>query len=109
MHINGILITKQLISHRNFKQLRGSVGRAHIHVGYIFLNSNEEIVVRNPNSKIYVFTIYSFLSCLMCVILQFIDISHLSRTRSNIPYLHGFQGARTAFSEAALMCDVMSL
>ena len=57
MHINGIMITKQLIKQRNFKWLRGSVGRAHVHVGYIFLNSYEEIVVRNPKSKIF-FIIY---------------------------------------------------
>ena len=31
----------------NFKRLRGSVGRAHIHVDYIVLNRNEEIVVKN--------------------------------------------------------------
>ena len=37
----------------HFKGLRGSVDRAHIHVGYIFLNSNEEIVVQNPKSKIF--------------------------------------------------------
>ena len=73
------MITKQFISQWNFKQLRGSVGRAHIHVGYIFFNSNEEIVVRNPKSKIF-FIIYSLLSCLLCMILQFIHISHLSRS-----------------------------
>ena len=53
MHINGIMMTKQFISQGNFKLLRGSVGRAHVHVGYISLNSNEEIVVRNPKSKIF--------------------------------------------------------
>ena len=53
MHINGKMITKPFISQGNFKPLRGPVGRAHIHVGYIFLNSNEEIVVRNPKSKIF--------------------------------------------------------
>ena len=53
VYINGKMITKQFISQRNFKWLRGSVGRAHVHVGYIFLNSNEEIVVRNPKSKIF--------------------------------------------------------
>ena len=52
-HINGIMITKQFISQGKFKRLLGSVGRAHAHVGYIFLNSNEEIVVRNPKSKIF--------------------------------------------------------
>ena len=56
MHINGIIISKQYISHLNFKRLRVSVGRAHIvHVSYIFLKSNEEIVVRNPKSKIFFF------------------------------------------------------
>ena len=63
MHINGINITNQLISHWNSKPFRGSVGRAHIHVGYIFLKSNEEIVVRNPKSTIFLI-IYSLLSCL---------------------------------------------
>ena len=54
MHINGIMITKPFISQGNFKRLRGPVGMAHdVHVGYIFLNSNEEIVVRNPKSKIF--------------------------------------------------------
>ena len=53
MHINGIMIPKPFISQGNFKRLRGSVGRAHVHVDYIFLNSNEEIVVRNPKSKIF--------------------------------------------------------
>ena len=57
MHINGIMMTKQFISKGKFKRLRGSVGRAHVHVGYIFLNSNEKIVVRNPKSKIFFFII----------------------------------------------------
>ena len=52
MHINGIIITKQFISHWNFKRLRGSVGRAHIHFGYIFLKSNEKIVVKTPKSTV---------------------------------------------------------
>ena len=53
MHINGIIITKEFISHWNSKWLRDSVGRAHILIDYIFLKSNiEEIVVRNPKSKI---------------------------------------------------------
>ena len=102
MHINGIMITKQFITRRNFKWLRASVGRAHVHVGYIFLNSNEEIVVRNPKSKIF-FIIYSLLSCLLCMILQFIHSSHLSKSLSSILSLHGFRGAWTAFSESALM------
>ena len=38
MHINGIMIAKQFISQGNFKRLRGSVGRAHVQVGCIFLN-----------------------------------------------------------------------
>ena len=70
MHINGIIITKLFISHWNSKRLRGSVGRVHIHVGYIFLKRNEEIVVRNPKSTIFFLIIYSLLSCLS-VILQF--------------------------------------
>ena len=53
MHINGIIITKQFISHNNSKWLRGSVGKAHIHIRYIFLKRNEGIVVRNPKSKTF--------------------------------------------------------
>ena len=106
MHINGIMITKQFISQWNFRRLRGSVGRAHVHVGYIFLNINEEIVVRNPKSKIF-FIVYSLLSCLLCMILQFIHISHLSKLLSSILSLHDFRGARTAFSESALVRDIV--
>ena len=76
MHINGILITKEFISHWISKWLRGSVIRAHIHIGYIFLKSNEEIVVRNPKSKIF-FVIYSF--CLVCV--WFYNLYVFSTTR----------------------------
>ena len=109
MNINSIMITKQFIIYitLKLKQLRGSVGKAHIHVGYIFLNSNEEIVVRNPKYKIYFFIIYSFSSCLKCVILQFIHISHLSKSLSSILYLHGFRGVRTAFSESALVRNIV--
>ena len=53
MHINGIIITKEFTSHRNSKWFRGSVGRAHMYVGYIFLKSNEKIVVRKPKSTIF--------------------------------------------------------
>ena len=60
MHINGIIITKQFISHRSFKRLRGSVGRAHIHFGYIFLKSNEKIVVKTPKS-LFFYCFYSLL------------------------------------------------
>ena len=84
MHINGIVMTKQFISKGNFKRLRGSVGRAHVHVGYIFLNSNEKIVVRNPKSKIF-FYYNSLLSCLLCMIIQFIHISHLSKSLKHHP------------------------
>ena len=41
-----------------------------------FLERNKEIVVRNLISKIFFFIKYSLVSCL-CVILQFIHISHL--------------------------------
>ena len=61
MHINGIMITKPFISQGNFKRLDGSVGRAHVHVGYIFLNSIEEIVVRNPKSKLFFIIIVCYL------------------------------------------------
>ena len=50
VQINGIIIAKQIISHWNFKWLRGSVGRAHTHWLYVH---NEEIVVRNSKSKIF--------------------------------------------------------
>ena len=53
MHFNSIIIAKEFISHRNSKWLRGSVGKAHIHIGYIFLKSNVEIVARNTKSKIF--------------------------------------------------------
>ena len=43
MHIDSIIITKQFRSHWNFKRFGGTVVRAHIHVGYFFLKSNEEI------------------------------------------------------------------
>ena len=90
------MITKQFISQWNFRRPRGSVGRAHVHVGYIFLNINEEIVVRNPKSKIF-FIVYSLLSCLLCIILQFINISHLSKSLSSILSLHDFRGLRVSF------------
>ena len=64
MHNNGMIITNQFISHLNSKLLHGSVGRAHIHVGYFFLKSNEEIVVRNPTSKFFLLYI---VWCLVCV------------------------------------------
>ena len=108
MHNNGKIITKQFISHWISKSLRGSVGRAHMHIGFIFLKSNEEIVVRNPESKIFfiinIIIIYSLLSCL-CAILQFIHISHMSKSLGFIPSLRGFRGARTTFSDSALMRD----
>ena len=53
MLIKGMIITKPFTSHWNSKRLCGSVGRVHIHVGYIFLKSNEKIVVRNPKSTIF--------------------------------------------------------
>ena len=85
MHTNGIMITKQFISQGNFKWLRGSVGRVHVHVGCIFLNSNEEIV-SGSKSKIKDFFYYnSLLSCLLCMILQFIQISHLSKSLKHHP------------------------
>ena len=63
MHTNGIMMTKQFISQGNFKRLRGSVGRVHVQVGCIFLNRNEEIVVRNPKSKIFFIIIVCYLVC----------------------------------------------
>ena len=53
MHINGILITKEFVSHWNHKWLRGSVGMAHILFGFVFLKGCEAIVVRNPKSKMF--------------------------------------------------------
>ena len=104
MHINGIMITKPFISQWNFKRLRGSVGRAHVHVGYIFLNSNEEKVVRNPKSKI-LFYYNSLLPCRLCMILQFIYISHLSKSLKHHPVSSWLP--RTAFSESALMREIV--
>ena len=104
MHINGIMITKPFISQGNFKRLRGSVGRAHVHVGYIFLNSNEEIVVRNPKSKIF-FYYNSLLPCWLCMILQFIHISYLPKSLKHRPVSSWLP--RTAFSESALMRDIV--
>ena len=97
MHNNGIIITKQFISHWNSKWLRGSVGRAHIHIGYSFLKRNEELVVRNPKSKIFFSIIKkSVLSCL-CVIFTIYTYFALVKvaTLGFIPPLHGFRGART--------------
>ena len=79
MHINGIIIIKQLISRWNFKRTRGSVGRPHVHVGYIFLNSNEEIVVRNPKSKIFLLYIVCCLIC--CVRFYNLNIFHTCQSR----------------------------
>ena len=95
MHINGIIITKEFISHRNHKRLRGSVGKAHIHISYMFLKSNEEIDFETQNQRSFLFNMFSLLSCL-CVILQFIHISHLSKSL-------GF--VRTTFSDSTLMRD----
>ena len=65
MHVNGFIITKQFISHLNSRWLRGSVGREHIRIGYIYLKSNKKIVVRNPKSKIY-FLLYIVIYSLVC-------------------------------------------
>ena len=81
MHINGIIITKHFISHWNSKCLRGSVGRAHIHIDYIFLKSNSK-------PKIKAIFIINIICCLVyCVILQFIHISQLSKSLGFIPWL----------------------
>ena len=77
-----------------------SVGRTYTLVIY-FLNSNEEIVVRIPKSKIFI--VYSLLSYLLCMILQFKHISHLSKSLSSILILHGFRGA----TESVLMRDIV--
>ena len=55
-YINGIIITKEFIS----------VGKAHIHICYMFLKRNKEIVVRNPKSKIFFYYVY-FIVLLVCV------------------------------------------
>ena len=107
MHNNGIIITKKFISHWNSKRLRGSVGRAKIHTGYIFLKSNADIVVRNPNSKIFFsIIIYSLLSCLCEIFTIYTSFTLVKvATLGFISPLRGFQGARTAFSDSALMRD----
>ena len=71
-----------------------------------FLNSNEEIVFETQNQRSF-FLLNSLLSCVLCVILQFIHISHLSKSLSSTVSLHGPGGARIAFSESALMRDVV--
>ena len=63
VHINSIIITKQFISHRNSKRLGGSVGGAHIHVGYNFLESNEDIVDQLSFLLLYKIIV----CCLVCV------------------------------------------
>ena len=58
MHINGIMITNSLY---HIEILNGFVAQsvgAHILVGNSFLNNNEEIVVRNPKSKIIIYGFY---------------------------------------------------
>ena len=67
-----------------------------MHNGYIFLTTNEEIVVRNPKSKIFSFIIY-ILPSLLCVILQFIHISHLSKSLSSNLLLHEDHLLRLSF------------
>ena len=54
-----------------------------------------------------VFIVYSLLSCLLCIILQFIHISHLSKSLSSILSYYVFRGASTAFSQSALMRDIV--
>ena len=41
------------------------------------------------------------------MILQFIHSSHLLKSLSSTLSLHGFRGARTAFSESALMHEIV--
>ena len=75
MQNNGKIITKQFISYWNSKRLRGSVGRAHIHIGYIILKSNEEILVRNPKSKIFFFLLLLYIVCCLVSSLWCITVS----------------------------------
>ena len=66
MHINGIMISTYSLYH--IEIINGFVAQsvgAHIHLDYIFLNSNEEIVVRTPKSKI--FLLYT-VCCLVCCV-----------------------------------------
>ena len=57
MHINSIIITKQFISHWNLNGFVAQSVGVHIHVGYMFLKSNKQIVFRNPKSKIFFYFI----------------------------------------------------
>ena len=66
MNINGIMISIYSLYHIGI--INGFVAQlvgAHIHVGYIFLNSNEEIVVRTPKSQIFLLYI---VCCLVCCV-----------------------------------------
>ena len=58
MHINGIMISIYSLYH--IEVINGFVAQsvgAHIHVDYIFLIGNEEIVARTPKSKITFYSI----------------------------------------------------
>ena len=71
-----------------------------MYVGYIILKSNEEIVARTPKLKISAI-IYSVLFCLCDV--SFFTFYTLVKVASSIMSPHGFRGARTTFSNSALM------
>ena len=71
MHINGIIITKQFISHWNFKRLRGSVGRAQIHIGYKLLKTNE---IKD------IFLLY-IVCCLVCCVRLYIFFTYFTLVR----------------------------
>ena len=74
-----------------------------------FFNSNEEIVYRNPKPKILLI-IYSLLSCLLsaCMILQFIHISHLSKSLSSILAVSSWlRRLEDCILQSALICDIV--
>ena len=100
MHINGIIITKQFISPWNSKWLLGSVGRVHIHIGYIFLKSNEEIVVRNPKPKIF---FYYYIKCVVLFVRDFTIYTYFTLVK--VARVHPVASwlPRTTFSDSALM------
>ena len=98
-------MTKQFISQGNFIRLRGSVGRAHVHVGYIFLNSSEDIVVRNPKSKILFFIIIvCYLVC--CVWFTIYTYFTLAKVAKAPSCLFMASEARGLHSPSQLWCAI---
>ena len=67
VHINGKMISIYSLYH--IEIINGFVAQsvgAHLHVDYIFLNSNEEIVVRTPKSNIFFYYIQCVVLFVVC-------------------------------------------